>query len=82
MSSVYLPEDVLIRRAVDALFEELGAVEAARFLNLARSYAPIRWNGIAAGSKDWMPSRFLTLCLASKQTIIAVPLMNRDSVEL
>jgi len=46
MSSVYLPEDVLIRRAVDALFEELGAVEAARFLSLARSYPPdsVEWH--------------------------------------
>lgn len=46
MSSMYLPEDVLIRRAVEALFEELGAVEAARFLSLARSYAPdsVEWH--------------------------------------
>lgn len=35
-SYTYLPDDVLIRRAIDALFDALGPVEATRFLNLAR----------------------------------------------
>ena len=32
----YLPDDILLRRAIDALFDALGPVEATRFLNLAR----------------------------------------------
>ncbi len=33
---VYLPEDEMIRRAIDALMEKLGPIETARFLNLPR----------------------------------------------
>jgi len=34
-SYTYLPDDVLIRRAINALLDALGPVEATRFLNLA-----------------------------------------------
>lgn len=36
-SYTYLPDDVLIRRAINALLDALGPVEATRFLNLART---------------------------------------------
>ncbi|MBI5651246.1 MAG: hypothetical protein HZC40_12510 [Chloroflexi bacterium] len=36
MKQAYLPEDQVVRRALDALMKSLGPVETARFLNLPR----------------------------------------------
>jgi hypothetical protein len=35
-AQVYLPEEILIRRALEAMMTALGPVETARFLNLPR----------------------------------------------
>jgi len=34
----YLPEETMIRRALEALMQALGPVETARFLNLPREH--------------------------------------------
>lgn len=45
-SYTYLPDDVLIRRAINALFDALGPVEATRFLNLAQAQSvnSVEWH--------------------------------------
>jgi hypothetical protein len=35
-AQIYLPEDVMVRRALEALMEALGPVEMTRFLTLPR----------------------------------------------
>ena len=60
MSSTYLPEDVLIRRAVDVLFEELGAVEAAR--SEARVFLDRAAHNLAALPDNTYRRSLLGLC--------------------
>ena len=55
-AQVYLPEEILIRRALEAMMTALGPVETARFLNLPRQRdscrASIHRAGTNAGTID------------------------------
>lgn len=55
----YLPQDTMVRRAIEALMAALGPVETARFLRLAREQQvdSIEWHRQWQASLD--PKHFL-----------------------
>lgn len=55
----YLPEDTMVRRAIEALMTALGPVETARFLSLAREQQidSVEWHRQWQANLD--PDRFL-----------------------
>ena len=45
-TQIYLPEETMVRRGLEALMTALGPIEMARFLNLPRSRFPdyVEWH--------------------------------------
>lgn len=63
----YLPEETMVRRAIEALMQALGPVETARFLSLAREQHPdsVEWHRHWQAELD--PVRFLDEVFASTE---------------
>ena len=59
-----MTEEQLIRQATDALIDNLGIMEATRFLTLDTKAAWNPWNGINYGKAGWIKKGSLTRFLA------------------
>lgn len=76
-TQTYLPEEVVVRRGLQALMDALGPVETARFLNLPRS----RFADYVQWHREWQkglnPQHFFDEVfgppLSSERTVNADP---------